>query len=231
MIERLNELAARAAEHHARTGRPLVTLTYAQSIDGSIAARHGAQTHISGPETKLFTHRLRSAHDAILVGIGTVLADDPKLTARRAEGRNPQPVILDTHARFPMNAQLLQHPTHRPWIITGKKTATAASLEAAGARIICLPAADNRIDLGALLDWLGSEGIASLMVEGGAKVITSFLHARLVDQYILTIGPTLIGGVHGVESPGASDVFPRLVDYDVQRMGYDLVLWGNIAWD
>jgi riboflavin-specific deaminase-like protein len=231
VIERLNALPARAAEHCARTGRPLVTLTYAQSIDGSIAAQPGEQTHISGPETKLFTHRLRSAHDAILVGIGTVLADDPKLTARRADGRNPQPVILDTHARFPMNAQLFQHPTHRPWIITGEDTASTAPLEQAGARIIPLPAPQGHIDLGALLDRLGGEGITSLMVEGGAHVITSFLRARLVDQYILTIGPTLIGGMRSVESLSMMGAFPRLVDYDVQRMGYDLVLWGGITWD
>lgn len=231
MIERLDALPARAADHHIRTGRPLVTLTYAQSIDGSIAAQPGEQTHISGPETKLFTHRLRSVHDAILVGIGTVLADDPKLTARRAEGRNPQPVILDTHARFPINAQLFQHPSHLPWIITGEGTASPTALQQASARIIPLPAPQGRIDLGALLDWLGAQDITGLMVEGGAQVITSFLRARLVDQYILTIGPTLIGGVHGVEALSTMGAFPRLVDYEIQRMGNDLVLWGSIAWD
>jgi riboflavin-specific deaminase-like protein len=231
VIERLNALPTRAADHHARTGRPLVTLTYAQSIDGSIAAQSGKQTHISGPETKLFTHQLRSAHDTILVGIGTVLADDPKLTARRADGPDPQPVILDTHARLPVNAQLLQHPTQRPWIITGEDTVSPTALQQAGARIIPLPAPQGRIDLNVLLDWLGGQGITSLMVEGGSQVITNFLRARLVDQYILTIGPTLMGGVRGVEALSMMGAFPRLVDYEVQRMGYDLVLWGDITWD
>jgi riboflavin-specific deaminase-like protein len=235
MIDRLNALPARAAEHHARTGRPFVTLTYAQSIDGSIAAQPGKQTHISGPETKRLTHQLRSMHDAILIGIGTVLADDPKLTARRANGRNPQPVILDTNARFPLNAQLLHHPTHRPWIITGKAHPDAiAALEQAGARVHCLSASsEDHPDLIRLLDWLGAERIVSLMVEGGAKVITSFLRARLVDQLILTIGPTLMGGLRGVDSLGSeeADSFPRLSHYDVLRIGTDLVIWGDLVWE
>jgi riboflavin-specific deaminase-like protein len=230
MIERLHALPAHAVEHHARTGRPLVTLTYAQSIDGSIAAWRGEQTHISGPETKLFTHQLRAVHDTILIGIGTVLADDPKLTARRANGRNPQPVILDTHARFPLNAQLLQHPTHRPWIIVGNAdTDRVSALNHAGARVICL-AEDGGIDLVTLLEWLGAEGIVSLMVEGGAKVITGFLRSRLVDQYILTISPLLLAGLRGIESLGDAVVYLRIVDYEVQQMGSDLVIWGGLAW-
>jgi GTP cyclohydrolase II len=231
--DRLADLPLRATNHHQQTGRPLVTLTYAQSLDGSIAAHEGAQTHISGDETKLFTHQLRALHDAILVGIGTVLADDPKLTARRAGSRNPQPIILDSHARFPSNGQLLAHPTHKPWIITlnTANTDRLNALSASGARVIPLPANLNGdIDIATLLDWLGNEGITSLMVEGGAKVISSFLRARLVNQLILTIAPMLIGGLHVVDILYSDGVFPHLTDLLFEPMGGDFVLWGDIQW-
>lgn len=227
MIDRLNAISQRAALHHQRSGRPLVTLTYAQSLDGSIAARPGVPLTISGPETKLFTHQLRSVHDAILVGIGTVLADDPKLTARRTGGRDPQPIILDTHARFPLNAQLMHHPTHRPWIITAEDQTQA--LEDAGAQVMQCAAQDGHIDLALMLDLLGAHGITSLMVEGGAQIITSFLRCRLVDQVILTLAPILVGGLRGVNNLGMSDTFPRLTNMTIAQMGDDLVIWGDFA--
>src|SRR5512133_2370683 len=90
-----------------REGRPLVTLSYAQSLDGSLAAQRGTPLALSGPQSMELTHRLRAAQDAILVGIGTVLSDNPRLTVRLVEGSQPQPVILDSHLRFPLNANLL----------------------------------------------------------------------------------------------------------------------------
>src|SRR5574341_453241 len=130
---RLNSLPARAHEHRLRTGRPLVTLTYAQSLDGSIAARRDARLELSGPQTLRLTHHLRSTHDAILVGIGTVLADDPRLTTRLVEGKNPQPVIVDTHLRIPLTARLLQNPDSRPLLIASPEADSSArqTLEAA----------------------------------------------------------------------------------------------------
>lgn len=232
MIEWLKQLPERAAAHHQAQGRPLVILTYAQSLDGSITARPGTRLTISGPETKLLTHQLRAAHDAILVGIGTALADDPKLTARLTGGPHPQPVILDSRARFPLSAQLLKHPTHRPWIITGVNAPREAveALNEAGARVIPLaPDSNERIHLGSLLDFLGAEGIRSVMVEGGAEVITSFLAARLVDVLILTIAPILVGGVRGVNDLGLRENFPRLAELKVEKMGNDLVVWGDVV--
>ena len=233
IADRLASLPSLAASHFEQTGRPFVTLTYAQSLDGSIAARAGVQTHISGDETKQFTHQLRALHSAILVGIGTVLADDPKLTVRLVNGSNPQPVILDSHARFPHNAQLLAHPTHKPWIATINTTELAKVdlLAALGARVIALPAdLGGKVDLANLLDWLGSEGITSLMVEGGAQVITSFLKRRLVDQVILTIAPIFIGGLRAVDAFQLDSSFPRLFNTVIEQMGSDFVLWGNIQW-
>ena len=97
-------------------GRPVVTLSYAQSLDGSIAARRGFPLQISGTESAQLTHQLRAVHDAILVGIGTVLADDPHLTVRHAQGKDPQPVVLDSQLRFPLGAKLLRERS--PWIAT-----------------------------------------------------------------------------------------------------------------
>ncbi len=103
---------ADVTEHRTQTGRPLVSLCYAQSLDGSLAARGGKTLRLSGPESMALTHRLRAAHDAILVGIGTILADNPSLTVRYAAGKNPQPVILDSSLRFPLNANLLYQESH-----------------------------------------------------------------------------------------------------------------------
>jgi len=234
ITDRLAGLPALAASHFEQTGRPLVTLTYAQSLDGSIAAHAGVQTHISGDETKQFTHQLRALHSAILVGIGSVLADDPKLTARLANGSNPQPVILDSHARFPHDARLLAHPTHKPWIVTINTTEAGKVdlLTALGARVIALPAdLDGKVNLANLLDWLGREGITSLMVEGGARVITNFLKSRSVDQVILTIAPTFIGGLRAIDDLGPDSSFPRLSNTAIEQIGSDFVLWGDIRWE
>ncbi len=231
MTDLLAEIAACAAAHHAKYGHPLITLTYAQSLDGSITAKAGTQLDISGPETKLLTHSLRTVHDAILIGIGTVLADDPKLTARRAGGPNPQPVILDSRARFPLTAQLLQHPTHRPWIVTHENASRDAirALTAKGARVLTSASSPaGQIDLPSLLARLGAEGIRSIMVEGGAQVITSFLGSSLVDLVVLTIAPIFVGGVRGVDELGLTENFPRLRTTGVTQLGNDLVVWGAL---
>jgi GTP cyclohydrolase II len=225
-------VAARAAGHRARTGRPFVTLSYAQTLDGSLTLRAGQASPISGPESKLMTHRLRAAHDAILIGIGTLLADDPRLTARRAGGPHPRPVVLDSTLRTPRDARLLSGP-RQPWIATTDRAdaARAAALEACGARILRIGAGeDDRVPLPALLDTLGELGIDRIMVEGGAGVITSFLRERLADYLVVTIAPVLAGGYRAVGPLGvdAWDGLPRISDMQVERFGADLVVWGNL---
>ena len=222
-----------APEHRHRTGRPLVTLSYAQSLDGSIAARPGHPLTLSGPQSLVLTHSLRSCHDAILVGIGTVLADNPHLNVRLVRGRNPQPVIVDSRLRFPPYADLLGNG-RAPWIVAkeGADPARRQALEAAGARIFCLPSSNGWVDLGALLIRLGELEVNSLMVEGGAQVITSFLGARLVDQVIVTIAPLLVGGLRVGDGVGPANLrwFPRLSNLTYQRLGEDLVLMGEPVW-
>lgn len=219
-------------------GRPLVTLTYAQSLDGSISHRPDAPLALSGPETKHLTHRLRAAHDAILVGVGTVLADDPKLTARRVGGPHPLPVVLDSHLRTPPTARVLRHP--RGCLLATTPAAPPereAALRAQGARVVRLPVDEDGVSLPALLAWLYEEGLRSLMVEGGRRVLTAFLKAGLVDWVLLTIVPYFVGGVPALgplpprtPNPSSVEAFPGLApDWRVLRLGRDLVLWGRAA--
>jgi 3,4-dihydroxy 2-butanone 4-phosphate synthase/GTP cyclohydrolase II len=234
-LQSLEALSARAPAYHQRTGRPFVTLTYAQSLDGSIAADPGQPLSLSGPQSMLLTHYLRAAHDAILVGIGTVVADNPLLNVRLVEGKNPQPVIVDSQLRFPLEANLLRRHPLTPWIATSEHADRERQrrLEAAGARILRLPPTSNgAVDLDALLKQLGECGIRSLMVEGGARIITSFLARQLANYLVLTMVPRLVGGVRAVGDLGAFEParFPGLRHVGSQRLGEDLVLWGDLAW-
>jgi 3,4-dihydroxy 2-butanone 4-phosphate synthase/GTP cyclohydrolase II len=205
--------------------RPIVTVTYAQSLNGSLAAAPGRPLALSGPQSLAFTHQLRAAHAAILVGVNTVLSDDPQLTVRlggaTAAGPNPQPIVLDSRLRCPLQARLLCHPTHALWLATtdAAPAERQAALEAAGARVIRLPAdAQGRVALPALLDWLGAQGLASLMVEGGAQTITAFLAQHLTDRLIVTLAPRLIGGLNAIAAPldlTLHDVRCRMLGEDV----------------
>jgi 3,4-dihydroxy 2-butanone 4-phosphate synthase/GTP cyclohydrolase II len=213
--------------------RPFVTLAFAQSLDGSIAARPGVPLALSGAESQRLTHQLRAQNDAILVGIGTVLADDPQLNVRLAPGSNPRPIILDSALRCPPNARCID--ATRGTIIIARASAPIANqraLENAGAQILRVPASDAGIDLHAMLDQLTRAQIKTVMVEGGARVITNFLRARLVDRIVTTIVPVLIGGVRGVTALLAdADRFPRLRRAAMQQLGDDWIVSGEIEWD
>lgn len=207
---------------------PVVTVTYAQSLYGCLAAEPGQGLALSGAESLRLTHQLRAAHDAILVGLGTVLADDPQLTVRYADGPNPQPILLDSQLRCPLDANLLRHPTHPLWIATTAEAPAEPQLrlEAAGAQVIRLPADDRgRVHLPALLEVLGTRGVRSLMVEGGAKVITSFLAAHLADRLIITIAPRLLGGVRAIGAP--MDIALQNVHYRI--LGQDMIVEAAIV--
>lgn len=217
-------------------GRPFITLSYAQSVDGSIAARRGRPLALSGPQSLAMCHQLRARHDAILVGIGTVLADDPRLTVRLVPGNNPQPIILDSRLRFPAEANLWRHPDRQPWIVTttGADAARRRDLEARGARLFRLPTDEQgRVALPALLQTLCDLGIHSVMVEGGAQIISSFLAQRLADRVVVTIAPQLVGGYHAVEGGVMGEngrYAPRLRHPIYQSFGQDLVLVADLDW-
>lgn len=238
-MEAFEAWLAAAQDRRRVTGRPLVTLSFAQSLDGSITAVRGRPTGISGPAAMKMTHRLRALHQCILVGLGTVLADNPRLTVRLLEGKNPQPVIMDSGLHTPPSAYLVSEHPNPAWLaaVPPHDPGRRKSLEQAGGRILSIAAdQQGRVDLARLLDCLAELGVDSLLVEGGAEVITSFLTQGLVDQVVLTIAPVFLGGVkalaEGVLSPegGVFGEAPlRLTDTGYTRMGEDLVLWGKIA--
>jgi riboflavin-specific deaminase-like protein len=217
--------------------RPFVTLSYAQSLDGSIAAKPGEQFMISGDSAARFTHQLRAHHDGILVGIGTVLADDPQLSVRLVAGEDPQPIVLDSHLRMPREAVLIK--SHTPWIATTDQADSqrVSEFEANGIRMLTLPADyAGQVSLADLMVGLDQEGIDTLMVEGGAQVITSFLTQRLVDLFVLTISPLLLGGLRVIDSQltennGSSKIDSiRIKDMEVGALGTDLIVWGHPQW-
>jgi len=224
----LTRLPTTATNHRRQTGRPLVTLSYAQTLNGSIAIARGQPLSISGVESMRLTHRLRASHHAILVGIGTVLSDNPRLTTRLVSGPTPQPVILDTHWRFPPDAALWKNP-RQPWIAGAARldNPAQAALQAKGARPIPL-IVDNqrRVSLPALLQQLGKFHIDSLMVEGGVRVITAFLAAGLIDYLLLTVSPVFVNGLavldHSALTVGAELSKLRLLA--LEQHGPDFIL-------
>lgn len=214
--------------------RPFVAVSYAQGIDGSIATKNRQPLKISGQASLELTHRLRSLFDGILVGINTVLADDPQLTVRLVDGQNPQPVVLDTHLRTPLECRLLQRSDRESWLAAaaGNNGARIAAFTRTGAQVLpCRLDGNGQIDLHHLMALLYAKGVESLMVEGGAKVITSFIHAELVDLFIITISPKFIGGLQVVEAfDGDHFAKLKLTGINYEPMGQDLIVWATPVW-
>lgn len=212
--------------------RPFITLSYAQSLDGSIAANPGEQYILSDEAAARFTHQLRAQHDGILIGIGTVLADDPQLTVRHVDGKNPQPVILDSQLRTPLEAGILQ--SQKPWIASTSRVDSQKQTELAerGIRVLNIPPDSvGQVSLPDLMVQLDRDGIKTLMVEGGARVITSFLSQRLVDLLVITIAPLFLGGLPSIAMPlsnagSISGGGIGIKDWSVMEMGIDLIVWG-----
>lgn len=233
-IEDLKACLATAEAFRASRGRPFIIVSYAQSVDGSIASDNRLPIQLSGPESAVLTHQIRAASDAILIGIGTLLADDPRLTARLAKGSNPQPIILDTHLRTPLSARLVTQSDLSPWIINAKDNHSnqIEALKNAGATPLpCVTGRDGKIDLHALMAMLAQMQINSLMVEGGAKVITSFVHSRLIDQFIITVSPRLVGGLPVIDANGLNlNTNLTLGHVSYQRLGNDLIIWTRPDW-
>ena len=213
------------------SGMPAVTLSWAQSLDGSIAAADGARTALSGPQSLALTHRLRSLHAGILVGIGTVLADDPLLTVRLVEGPSPRPIVLDSRLRFPLSARLLARTDLHPWIFhdRGAPAENARELASRGARLFPLDLSAGGLPLEKTLGVLCSEGISTLMVEGGARVLRSFLSSRLACQAVVTISPVTLDGIRVYRDPAEAGRLPDLLDQEQERCGQDTVIWGRLA--
>jgi riboflavin-specific deaminase-like protein len=215
--------------------RPFVTIAFAQTLDGRIATRNGDSQWISGQESLAFCHCLRAAHDAILVGIGTVLRDDPRLTTRLVPGPSPTRVIIDSELRMPLEAAMLREGPAEETIIIGTERAVRQQgnrLRACGVQVlIARTDANGRVDFEDALRSLALAGLRSVLIEGGARIITTALRARLVDRIAVSIAPKLIGT--GIEAVGDLDI-GRLTDAvginhsRVLRLGEDLLIVGDL---
>jgi riboflavin-specific deaminase-like protein len=233
-IESLESCLTGAEAFRIKHNRPFITVSYAQSVDGSIATRNRQPIGLSGPESAILTHRIRACSDSILIGIGTLLADDPQLDVRFVEGNSPQPIVLDTHLRTPLNARLVKRPDARPWIINAedKQSRQSLALHDAGSKPICCTASpDGKIDLHALMKILTENQINSVMVEGGARVITSFVNSRLVDQFVVTLSPLFVGGLPVIDSDGLKfKTHLELSEVSYRHAGDDLIIWARPKW-
>lgn len=196
--ERLNE----AFVKFVTTGRPFVTVKSAMTLDGWTAASSGHSQWVSNEKSRRAVHRLRDRSDAVLVGVGTVLADNPRLTVRskRGRGRNPLRVIADTHLRTPLDAVVAEGGSEgRTIIFFGDPAGRAKqeTLQRKGVRTRKLPCRGGSVDLAALLDELGRMSVTSLLVEGGAGLIGSLLRQKLVDKFYIFKAPKLLCGGDG----------------------------------
>ena len=210
---------------------PFVTAKYAMSLDGKIAARSGDSKWISGEESREFAHLLRARSDAIMVGINTVLADDPQLTARDASGnaneRQPLRVVLDSQGRMPGDAQMLEAPGDTLVAVTDDFRGETSG----AAETVRVPAGKGGVDLCALLGLLGERDITSVLVEGGGATIGALFDLKLVDKVVAFVAPVIIGGDDAISPVGGIGIARmeealRLRDVEVRRFGGDVAVIG-----
>ena len=210
---------------------PVVTIKFAQTVDGKIADRKGNSRWISGPEALKFAHKLRVKNQAVLVGVNTVLKDDPLLTVRRVKGNNPIRIIVDSKLRTPLEAKVAQVNAKAQTIIATTKQASKRKrrlFQKKGVKLLLIPEnSQGRVDLGKLLVRLGKLGIKNLLVEGGSEIISSFLKHKLAKKLIVIIAPKILGkGLSSINEVGVFNIKHSLVIklVKVKRIGRDLLL-------
>lgn len=223
---------------YIRTQTPFVVLKMAATLDGRIATRTGDARWVTGPQARVFVHLLRHSMDAIMVGIGTVKADDPELTTRleRGGGVDPVRVILDTQLTIAPEARLLNlSSTAETIIVCGPEASEGqkARLKEKGACLMELPLVDGRIDLKALMTALGSRGITSLLVEGGAQVAGAALNSGVIDKVHFFYAPKIMGGGDGIpictgKGPDKMSECLPLSGTDISRVGDDILVTGYL---
>jgi GTP cyclohydrolase II len=212
--------------------RPWVVLKYAQTVDGRIATRRGDAKWISGEAERRISHGLRAACDAVLVGVGTAIIDDPQLTVRMVPGSSPLRVVLDSTLRLPATARVLDDGAATVVITTAPSSKERrAALRARAVGVHVVDAGPRGVDLAAALQTLRALGVASLLVEGGGRVITSFFAEKLVDRVVLGIAPTIMGaGIDAVGDLGVASVAEsvRLTNKSVHQAGDDLLVAADV---
>ncbi|MEW6398780.1 MAG: bifunctional diaminohydroxyphosphoribosylaminopyrimidine deaminase/5-amino-6-(5-phosphoribosylamino)uracil reductase RibD [Bacillota bacterium] len=231
---RLNEAFCK----YIATGIPFVTYKAALSLDGKVATAEGDSRWISGEESRRLVHRLRDRYDAVMVGIGTVLADDPLLTCRIEGGRDPVRVVVDSRGRLPVTARLLRSGSPARTLVATTATMsgdTRAALEAIpGVEVIELPSRGGRVDPGALVRALGEREITSVLLEGGPTLAASFLAGGWVDKIMFFLAPLLVGGAWAPSPLGGEGVARlrearRLRDVVVERVGGDVLVTAYVV--
>jgi diaminohydroxyphosphoribosylaminopyrimidine deaminase/5-amino-6-(5-phosphoribosylamino)uracil reductase len=224
------------------TGLPYVHAKWAMTLDGKICTRTGASQWISGEPARRQVHELRGRMDAILIGVGTALADDPLLTARPPGPRTPARIVLDSRCRLPTASRLARTAREAPVLIAAvmpsapREAPSAEALKELGCEVLYLPSLNDLPDVRALLAELGRRRMTNILVEGGAAVLGSFLDAGAIDEIHVFLAPRLIGGI-AAKSPigglGVSTLGEALTfsDWTSQRVGEDLLLHGRRAVD
>ena len=209
------------------TGRHFVVMKYAMTLDGKIATASGDAKWISNEKSRTYTHYLRSIYDAILVGKNTVRNDDPSLTVRLVEGKNPLRIVLDSRCELPLDRKVFRDGAADTLVVTGPAAdpQKVAVLEALPhVKVMTVPEKDGQVDLGTLLDNLGRQEITSVLVEGGSEVHGAFLDQKLVDRVYAFVAPSLIGGrknLTAVGGQGASAMDQRVTLQEVQIKTFD----------
>jgi diaminohydroxyphosphoribosylaminopyrimidine deaminase / 5-amino-6-(5-phosphoribosylamino)uracil reductase len=230
-------LINQAFRKHARVGRPWVLFKSAMTLDGKVATRAGDSQWISGEESRLLAHTWRASVDAVVVGIGTALADDPQLTAR-PDGipaelpRQPRRVVFDSLARLPIASQLVAAAEQVPLTVCVSRAAARAdtdALEAAGAQVLVATGQNEPARVRSALDQLGAGGIASVLLEGGPHLAGAFLDAGEIDEIRLFLAPILLGGRTArdpLEGEGVERISEalRALSFDCDRVGEDLLV-------
>lgn len=241
-IEVVTQIAADAARrlnapyfHRQATGLPWVIAKWAMTLDGKLATSGGESRWISGERSREIVHQLRGRVDAIAIGSGTARADDPLLTARPPGPRVAVRIVLDTAAALSPNGQLARSAGETPVLVVTDSAASSKATEklaAMGCEILELSGEDPAVRLRLLLVELGRRGMTNLLVEGGARLLGSFLDAGLVNEVHAFVAPVLVGG-QGPSAIGGNGVAAmatawRLNDVSVEQVGSDMYLQGRV---
>ena len=223
--------------HYIVRGRPYVLLKLAASIDGRIATARGESRWISGPAARRWVHELRNQVDAVMVGSGTVLADDPALTCRMRGGRDPLRVVVDGRLRISPRARIVRQRSRAATLIAVTVSAPPARVRAlarAGAEVMVVPGRRGKVLLASLLRELAARGVVSVLIEGGGELAAAALRAQLVDRLLVVTAPMVIGGdgrpMLGSLGLGRLANAPRIVDERTSRLGPDLLREGTVAY-
>jgi len=213
--------------------KPYVVVKYAQTLDGRIATSSGDSRWISGEEERRVSHALRASCDAVVVGIGTILRDDPQLTVRMVPGASPIRVVLDSRLRIPGGSLVLADDAATTIVTTDRSSAERRDvLRRRGVSVIVVPSGPRGVDLGAALHALREQGIRSALVEGGSSVITSFLSRNLADRLVVSIAPRVLGsGTDAVRDLGVHEVSQsiRIERRAVHLVGEDVLIAGDVG--